>query len=862
MLRNKIVEEKHNTKRLKMALETPIDIFDTPELRYGKLRREFDKKYLNPKAWNHECDTKEIVQAYHDLLEFLERTESFRDLTEGLRMDIPVDNVHLVLDDLPFTPKQHDDLLEYVVAGKPQKPSLYSHEDKLSRIKEFFKREKENGLFKLEMKDGIEIMDYRRALRTGEVVYEDIENVFEDDAEKYALAKYDERNRRENEILEMRQKVYSKINKGLNAFSILKVFKKKVKKFLENYRTDLSYHDEEYWRTKIIITERAVESRRHKRERKVEEHSGIDETLASIVKNMYDETKEELENLKKIVDAKEENVAEKVPKVITEKAVGNRKQKKKVKATKYPKKDEILDPTVKEMFDEIKDELKNTKKIVDAKDGNIVEKESRGVKVIVEKVNDLKVDKTEFDEIKEELESLKKFNKKLVDAKNEDIVDRIEFDEIKEELESLKKVGDAKDDSVAEKVSKVIQVKVDEVLNDLKMDKVVFDKLKDELESLKTSNKKLVDEVNDLKVEKTVFDKIKEELESLKTFNKKLFEVAVEKETELTAMKVKGVNDVKKSDKKVEEVLDVDDPIKKLVWSNDKNAEGYENKVIGDEDEDGANETVSHEVEVGMVNQVTKLKFEGERGNNEKADEDVPSVKEILDAARVQENIVENLPEPPDTEDDEIKVKLKRLKKFNKRLRDDKNKVVVVKEIKPEANKNVDDKRSKKLYDKIVPECGPIDIKDDFMYMQVPSGSAEKDEVDTGMNASMLMPLIHAIIAMLLISGKTLHEHRLLVARLSKYSRSSWYSGPQQEITLSSSSPCSCQRSYQTHSGVCCEMMTAFAVKVSGMADKTRTGVAWMKQLFGAVSCAKEKIVRTVNLIGRVRLQLQWRIIE
>ena len=151
---------------------------------------------------------------------------------------------------------------------------------------------------------------------------------------------------------------------------------------------------------------------------------------------------------------------------------------------------------------------------------------------------------------------------------------------------------------------------------------------------------------------------------------------------------------------------------------------------------------------------------------------------------------------------------------------------------------------------------------DDEVYKQMSDGASKKDEVDTGMNASMLMPLIHAIIAMLLISGKTLHEHRLLVARLSKYSRSSWYSGPQQEITLSSSSPCSCQRSYQTHSGVCCEMMTAFAVKVSGMADKTRTGVAWMKQLFGAVSCAKEKIVRTVNLIGRVRLQLQWRIIE
>ena len=145
-------------------------------------------------------------------------------------------------------------------------------------------------------------------------------------------------------------------------------------------------------------------------------------------------------------------------------------------------------------------------------------------------------------------------------------------------------------------------------------------------------------------------------------------------------------------------------------------------------------------------------------------------------------------------------------------------------------------------------------MKDDFMYMQVPSGSAEKDEVDMGMNASMLMPLIHAIIAMLLISGKTLHEHRLLLARLSKYSRPSWYSGPQQEVTLSSSSPCSCQRSYQTQSGVCCEVMTAFVGKASVMVDKTRAGVAWLKQLCGALYFIKERTVRAVNLMGRMRI--------
>ena len=175
-----------------MAFEPTIDIFDTPQLRYEKLRKEFDKKYLNPKAWNHEDDTKEIVQAYHDLLQFLENTESFRDLTESLKTDIPVDNVHLVFKDLPFNLKQREDLARYVAKGKPPKPSFYSHEEKLCRIKEYCKMEKEHGIFVLEEKAGNEIVKYRRALRTGGVVYEDIEDVFEDDvkkhAEKHALA--------------------------------------------------------------------------------------------------------------------------------------------------------------------------------------------------------------------------------------------------------------------------------------------------------------------------------------------------------------------------------------------------------------------------------------------------------------------------------------------------------------------------------------------------------------------------------------------------------------------------------------------------------------------------------------------------
>ena len=65
-------------------------------------------------------------------------------------------------------------------------------------------------------------------------------------------------NQRQNEILEIRQKVYSKLNKGQNAFSIMKKFKSKVETFLRSFKGDLSYVEEKHWKDKIIITEKAV----------------------------------------------------------------------------------------------------------------------------------------------------------------------------------------------------------------------------------------------------------------------------------------------------------------------------------------------------------------------------------------------------------------------------------------------------------------------------------------------------------------------------------------------------------------------------------------------------------------------------
>ena len=41
-----------------MFLDENKNIFDTPQLMYYELRKEFVRKYLNPSAWKHEYGTK------------------------------------------------------------------------------------------------------------------------------------------------------------------------------------------------------------------------------------------------------------------------------------------------------------------------------------------------------------------------------------------------------------------------------------------------------------------------------------------------------------------------------------------------------------------------------------------------------------------------------------------------------------------------------------------------------------------------------------------------------------------------------------------------------------------------------------
>ena len=255
------------------------NIFDTPRLRYYQLKEEFEGKYLNPKAWDFECDTKEIIQAYQDLLDYLEKTDQFRNVNRSLYNEIPTDNVNLVVSYLPFPPKRREELIEFLVSGNS---SELCQEEELHKIKKFFEMKKRGSLVGFERRSRRNIMNRRYAAN----------DVVNDDEDKFAEEAVDikkhKRSEMEYEILEVRQKLYSKLNEGRNVFKLMKKFRRKVDIFLGHFKADLSYVEQKHWRDKVIITEKAIN--RFKKESKLQKEycSRKEENVAPSVKELFD----------------------------------------------------------------------------------------------------------------------------------------------------------------------------------------------------------------------------------------------------------------------------------------------------------------------------------------------------------------------------------------------------------------------------------------------------------------------------------------------------------------------------------------------------------------------------------------------
>ena len=121
-----------------------------------------------------------------------------------------------------------------------------------------------------------------------------------------------DKKKREDEIFEIRQKVYLKLNQGRKVYSLMRMFKWKVERLLRTYRAELSYDEDKKWRDKVIITEKAVARIRNERKAMIDAAKAQELLIENLPDPPEDDESEEtllkLKNLNgKFMHGKNEN---------------------------------------------------------------------------------------------------------------------------------------------------------------------------------------------------------------------------------------------------------------------------------------------------------------------------------------------------------------------------------------------------------------------------------------------------------------------------------------------------------------------------------------------------------------------------
>ena len=112
-------------------------------------------------------------------------------------------------------------------------------------------------------------------------------------------------------------------------------------------------------------------------------------------------------------------------------------------------------------------------------------------------------------------------------------------------------------------------------------------------------------------------------------------------------------------------------------------------------------------------------------------------------------------------------------------------------------------------------------LNDELIYFkQVRGGECAEGKVDKRLDTSMLVPLLQAIFAMLLVTGKFLHELPQLVTQSSKLSQPHLLSHPQPKVSPYPRSPCSCN----VQPRLCCEVTTAIIGMVTDVMTAANAG--------------------------------------
>ena len=85
------------------------------------MKREFLSKFLHPKAWQGDFGSKELLDAFSSLLDFLHRTRKLGEEFPCLSSEVTIDNRNLEVQRiLPFSAKLYEQIISAAVEGDHQ----------------------------------------------------------------------------------------------------------------------------------------------------------------------------------------------------------------------------------------------------------------------------------------------------------------------------------------------------------------------------------------------------------------------------------------------------------------------------------------------------------------------------------------------------------------------------------------------------------------------------------------------------------------------------------------------------------------------------------------------------------------------
>ena len=208
------------------------DVFDTPVLKYVRIKKAFLQEFLDPKAWGEQAFRERIV-AFEKFLQYLQETSDLGVLHPSLEAQVHLDNRQLAMGKiLPFPDKLYEEMMWDVVKDEEPGEALnQSAEKTLSKIKSFLINRQRSCIMLLESQVWEEVHDYENyskpAGNTDEITSEKPE---QPDLKRIVMCK----------LRRLRRRLYSMAKAGQDVSSEIYKYQGEVDHFIMRFKEDMS----------------------------------------------------------------------------------------------------------------------------------------------------------------------------------------------------------------------------------------------------------------------------------------------------------------------------------------------------------------------------------------------------------------------------------------------------------------------------------------------------------------------------------------------------------------------------------------------------------------------------------------------